>query len=279
MIVKIWIVYICLIRMSLEEKFLDVAKIWHPTKNGKKLPKHVKPYAKKKCWFMCSEGHEFEMFLTTIIKMNEPCYECRNIKKKPKKVEHNKRLDIKFPEIAKEWHPTKNGDLKPSNVSYGSELKIWWKCTNGHEWKSRILHRIHNRNCPHCKYNTYSKASIRWLEAIIEEEGIHIQHAGNIGEKRINLTGQKYIMVDGFCEETNTIYSYHGCLYHSCEAINCPYGKHWKTDDFHPFRKNKTHGEIFQATLERDQLIKKLGYNQVVIWECEHKKGIVREFT
>ena len=36
----------------------------------------------------------------------------------------------------------------------------------------------------------------------LKEEGIYIQHAGNIGEKRINLTGQKYIMVDGFCEET-----------------------------------------------------------------------------
>ncbi|OLN24302.1 zinc-ribbon domain-containing protein [Desulfosporosinus metallidurans] len=35
------------------------------------------------------------------------------------------------PEIVQEWHPTKNGNLKPSDVVAGSERKVWWKCKKG----------------------------------------------------------------------------------------------------------------------------------------------------
>lgn len=34
----------------------------------------------------------------------------------------------KFADIAIEWHPTKNGNLKPENVSYGSSKQAWWIC-------------------------------------------------------------------------------------------------------------------------------------------------------
>jgi len=41
-----------------------------------------------------------------------------------------------FPEIAAEWHPTKNDGLFPEDVSKGSNRKIWWKCSlaDDHEW-------------------------------------------------------------------------------------------------------------------------------------------------
>ena len=39
-------------------------------------------------------------------------------------------LDKTYLKLAKEWHPTKNGDLKPSNFTYGSDKKFWWLCNN-----------------------------------------------------------------------------------------------------------------------------------------------------
>ena len=44
------------------------------------------------------------------------------------------------PDIAKEWHKTKNGDLKPRNVTKGSHKKVWWQCSKfkSHEWEARI---------------------------------------------------------------------------------------------------------------------------------------------
>ncbi|MFP5111404.1 zinc-ribbon domain-containing protein [Bacillaceae bacterium C204] len=32
------------------------------------------------------------------------------------------------PEIAKQWHPTKNIGLNPSNISPGSGNRVWWLC-------------------------------------------------------------------------------------------------------------------------------------------------------
>jgi hypothetical protein len=57
------------------------------------------------------------------------------------------------PEVAKQWHPTKNDDLTPSDVTYGSDKIIWWKCSKGndHEWEARIANRTTlKRGCPIC---------------------------------------------------------------------------------------------------------------------------------
>jgi len=50
-------------------------------------------------------------------------------------------LSEKFPNVAKQWHPTKNGKLSPWNVSYGSKERVWWVCERGHEWKVGINSR------------------------------------------------------------------------------------------------------------------------------------------
>ena len=53
--------------------------------------------------------------------------------------------------MAKEWHPTKNGDLQPTQVSFGSGKKVWWQCEHGHEWEVGIGQRTsYNTNCPYC---------------------------------------------------------------------------------------------------------------------------------
>ena len=35
------------------------------------------------------------------------------------------------PELAKQWHPIKNGNFTPSRLSAGSHKKVWWKCEKG----------------------------------------------------------------------------------------------------------------------------------------------------
>ena len=47
-----------------------------------------------------------------------------------------KPLAETHPELAKQWHPTLNGDLTARDVTPGSNKKVWWKCDKGvdHEW-------------------------------------------------------------------------------------------------------------------------------------------------
>ena len=61
-------------------------------------------------------------------------------------------LAEKYPNIAEEWHKTKNGHLTPHNVYYGSVKQVWWACSVcGHEWATTVNGRTNNgRGCPNC---------------------------------------------------------------------------------------------------------------------------------
>ncbi len=61
-------------------------------------------------------------------------------------------LATKNPELAKEWHPTKNGDLTPYDITCGQGIKAWWICEKGHEWEAVIFHR-NTSGCPICSNN------------------------------------------------------------------------------------------------------------------------------
>ena len=56
------------------------------------------------------------------------------------------------PQIAKEWHPTKNGTLTPNDVTYGYGKKVWWLCPYGHEYQATVNKRTSGSgtNCPVC---------------------------------------------------------------------------------------------------------------------------------
>ena len=54
------------------------------------------------------------------------------------------------PAVAKQWHPAKNGKLKPTDVSANTKRKVWWTCKKGHEWFTRVSHRNNVNGCPIC---------------------------------------------------------------------------------------------------------------------------------
>ena len=60
-------------------------------------------------------------------------------------------LETTNPELAQQWHPTKNGEASPYDVSDGSSVKAWWLCNKGHEWQAATCHRTRNHSgCPYC---------------------------------------------------------------------------------------------------------------------------------
>ena len=139
---------------SLATKYPELAKQWHPTKNGELTPNDFPPRTRIKVWWMCDKGsdHEWKTSPSTRIRKDgkiNSCPFCAN-----QMVSVTNSLAIRFPEIAKEWHPTKNGNLTPEKIIAGSNKKVWWKCDKGpdHEWQTRILHRTgkSKSGCPFC---------------------------------------------------------------------------------------------------------------------------------
>jgi len=68
------------------------------------------------------------------------------------------------PELASEWHPTKNGDLTIYNVTYGKADYIWWKCSKcNHEWEASLNNRSRGRGCPKCSFQSKGENKIELL--------------------------------------------------------------------------------------------------------------------
>lgn len=60
-------------------------------------------------------------------------------------------LESLQPEIANEWHPTKNRKLKPDMVPLCCAKKVWWLCEFGHEWRTEVYNRSRiGLGCPYC---------------------------------------------------------------------------------------------------------------------------------
>ena len=123
----------------------EIAKEWHPTKNGELQPSDFTYKSKKKIWWLCKNGHEWK---ATILSRSygTGCPYCSN----KAVIEGFNDLATLNPELAKEWHPTKNGELKPSDVTSGSGKKVWWSCSKGHEWQATIGSRNAGHSCPYC---------------------------------------------------------------------------------------------------------------------------------
>ncbi len=88
----------------------------------------------------------------------------------PSKVVTNENsLHTLYPKISSEWHPTKNGKLKPSDFSYGSQKKVHWFCSlceygKDGEWYSPITSRTSlNRGCPRCSSSVGEKRIREYL--------------------------------------------------------------------------------------------------------------------
>ena len=125
---------------------------WNYNKNHECSPKTEFPHSKNKVWWKCSVcKHEWQ---TTIYYryQGHGCPECAK-----KKVSMSRRTPVLghsladlFPEHANEWHPTKNGDLKPSNISSKSHQKVWWLGKCGYEWEAVVSSRSNGNGCPSC---------------------------------------------------------------------------------------------------------------------------------
>ncbi|MBE6015652.1 MAG: hypothetical protein E7241_09885 [Lachnospiraceae bacterium] len=132
-------------KSNLQADFPDIAKQWHPTKNGDITPDMISAKSKEKYWWLGECGHEWQtqVYVRTT---NHGCPYCAG-----KKVLRGFN-DLAFvnPEIAAEWHPNKNGDLKPTMVAPSSNKKVWWLGKCGHEWQTTIDRRKRGDGCPIC---------------------------------------------------------------------------------------------------------------------------------
>lgn len=149
-------------RNNLLETHPDIAKEWHPTLNEEN-PSKRSYGSNKKVWWLCPKGHNYEQSIDKRTMRGYQCPYCSG-----QKVGNDNNLEVMFPEIAKEWHPTKNGKLTPRDITPGSSHhKVWWLCPKGHSYDSLPKSRTgkNKHGCTFCTKQT-SVPEIRILSEL-----------------------------------------------------------------------------------------------------------------
>lgn len=146
-----------------------IATEWHPTKNGSYRPEQVMSGSIKKYWWLGSCGHEWEASLHHRSGRKQGCPFCNN----QRVLAGFNDLATTHPLITTEFHPTKNGQSKVTQIISGSDKNYWWKCTKDHEWKASPYNRTKGgTGCPHCWVTTYvSKAEQEIYDYICSIDG------------------------------------------------------------------------------------------------------------
>lgn len=126
----------------------DLEAEWHPSKNRDFKPSDCTISSGRKVWWRCKEGHEWQSVVSTRTgKDNCGCPYCYGRYAVPGVND----LETVKPELALEWHPTKN-KMKPSQILPNSNKKAWWLCPEcGYEWRTLIPSRsARGSGCPRC---------------------------------------------------------------------------------------------------------------------------------
>jgi hypothetical protein len=125
-------------------KYPSLAAEWHDLKNSPVKPQEVMTRSCTYYWWKCKNNHEWEAQVRYRVDGGK-CPYCIG-----RRVTADKSLAVKYPEIAKQWHSTKNSDLKPTDFLPKSGKKVWWRCAKGHEWIAAISVRTKGAKCPFC---------------------------------------------------------------------------------------------------------------------------------
>lgn len=132
---------------SLGAQYPEIAALWHPTKNGELTPFMFLPHSGTRVWWLGNCGHEWDNPISVMTR-GYGCPICHGLRV----LKGFNDLETKYPEIATQWHPIKNGKHTPDMYTFGSGHRAWWHCpTCGQDWQSAINNRTTNhRGCPYC---------------------------------------------------------------------------------------------------------------------------------
>ena len=184
----------------LSEKYPKLVKEWHHTKNGVLKPSDYTTGSKKKIWWKCKKNHKWEATIGSRTR-GTGCPYCSN-----RRVGYRNDLQTRFPDIALQWHPTKNADLKPKDFVAGSYKRIWWIDIYNHEWIASISSRTKGTGCPQCSNQTsgievYIYSELEWIFKKVENRKKIQGSEVDIFIKEINLC----IEIDGIYWHKNKI--------------------------------------------------------------------------
>lgn len=136
---------------DLESQRPDLVKEWDFEENGDYTPDKASIHSPRKVGWICGKGHKWITSIEKRVKRNQGCPYCSGRRAIPGETD----IATTNPELMSLWDYEKNAeeDIYPESIKSGSDVKTWWKCENGHSWKTMTKHITRGRRCPYCSGN------------------------------------------------------------------------------------------------------------------------------
>ncbi len=153
---------------DLEYKRPDVAKLWDYEKNKSLTPRDITCGNPDKHWWkcpFCGESWEAVTYSLTRPGSSLRCEKCSKkyagANRRKNYVESGHSIEDTHPWVAKQWHPTKNGELKPRDISIGYDKPIYWICCDCGETFESIPYVVKKKKSMTCKSCSTKRAHSR----------------------------------------------------------------------------------------------------------------------
>lgn len=140
---------------------------WDFDKNTDIDPSTILAGKQVRVWWKCKKcGFEWQALTQNRRageRKNTGCPQCaevqRRITNKRKIKESGRSFAKTYPELLLEWDYSKNREYDPEYLGPKSGEIVWWKCAEGHEWKTAIYTRAIGSGCPICAKGKSGQAS------------------------------------------------------------------------------------------------------------------------
>lgn len=176
---------------SLAILYPELAVQLHPTKNT--FGSEITIGSEKVAWWICQNNpdHVWQMKI------------CNRVKAKQSSCTICLSLAVKRPDIASQWHPTKNNGNTPWEIAASSNKKVWWQCLKdkSHVWQASPNARASSKtpSCPMCLGRKLSTSNC--LQTLFPEVAAQWDYKRNYPLTPKDVTSGKRLDVFWTCEK------------------------------------------------------------------------------
>ena len=200
-----------------------------------KLAKEVSPNSKigatevtagsgKELLWICSKGHEWEATVNDRSYHSRGCPYCSNQKVLP----GFNDLATTNPKLA--WGVSSNSKIKAIEVTEGSEKKLLWICSKGHEWEATVSNRSNGTGCPKCSGSKMERDFAQLIKTLLPTNTLIIRNDRQL---------IKPYELDIFIPSLNLAFEFNGDYWHSNEMIRRRHPQFSSSRGFDDFKKRE----------------------------------------
>ena len=199
--------------------------------------REVMAFSNRKILWKCSKGHEWEAVVANR-SQGRGCPYCSNKKILPG---FNDLMTVNL-ELAKEVSP--ESKIKAIEVTTGSNKKLLWRCSKGHEWKTTVKTRSRGKGCPKCSGSKMEENLAQLIKTLLPQ---------NTRTLRNDRQLIKPYELDILIPDLHLAFEFNGDYWHNDENIRKRHPQFNTSKQFDEFKKRECNNQGVELFFVREK--------------------------